>query len=599
MRIRFLNPVEQVTGSCYWLRDDERDVEFLVDCGMMQGEPGEREWNSRPFEFVPAKLRCVFLTHAHIDHCGLLPRLAKEGFRGPVYCTRESADLARVSLADAARLPGALYGQDDVKRLDFREPAGQVFGKLHPFGTDLFFGCYRSAHVIGAVAFRIVWGPMPLADDTTCQNSITFSGDLGCNVEGAEHHPLLRHRMAPPPADYAVVESTYGATVRPPEEQDFHARLSRLQAAIDRGLFDRRGVVLIPCFAIDRTQTVLFDLHHIFRADPERYARVGVYLNAPMAADVNGIYAKALQRKEPTKAKGLKSMWLNKRLFEWLDFEEQDLETYLATMLSCPLNNAPHHFDKATNVIEWRERPFPGVIYSTYTKPVQFLIDRPETAGPSIVVTGSGMCNGGMVLAYLEAMLRRESTTMLFTGYLSPSTIGGKLLALAKLSPEDRLRVSETIEWDDPNPRKPPHSVPLSEVTAQFEQLPGYSAHADQRGLLEWLFSSYRDQPNLAGRTIFITHGAEHQRRALQAAIQAKSADWEQLYPERHQGVTVHLPRKRGGWFDLDAGKWLQGESESDSVVELLARVGGIEQRLATIEETLRRIETKMSQRGG
>ncbi len=581
MRIRFLNPVEQVTGSCYWLRDDERDTEFLVDCGMVQGQPDEEEWNRRKFEFVPSKLKCVFLTHTHIDHCGLLPRLAAEGFTGPIYSTRESAELAKIALGDAAK-QGAPYSQADVDRLKFREPKGRIFGLLHPFDVDRFFGFYRSSHIVGGVAIQIVWGPNPTTGEPNRQRAITFSGDLGCNEEGHEHLPLLRHRMRPAPADYAVVESTYGATVRSRVEKDFHARIDRLKQAVDRGLA-RPGVVLIPCFAIDRTQAVLFDLHYIFRADPDRYKNVPVFLSAPMAARVNEVYGAAMSRKEPIKANRLKPVWRNKRLSEWLDMPdteegEKQLEHYLAEILSSPNDNGHTRFNKATGRHEQRVRPHPDVIYTTPERAMTHLFERqPDLA--AVVVTGSGMCNAGMVLDYMESLLVRESTTLILTGYLSPGTPGGQLLAHAKLPPEERRRSSEYLQL------KKNVRVALADVKATIEKVSGYSGHADQEGLLDWLFSVHNEKPNLAGRTVFVTHGDEDQRRALRKAIEEKSAEWGSRYAD-HAAVDVHLPRAidRGRWYDLDAGAWMEdpaARSAEDRLRDAEAEIAALREQLA------------------
>lgn len=181
-------------------------------------------------------------------------------------------------------------------------------------------------------------------------------------------------------------------------------------------------------------------------------------------------------------------------------------------MFSSPKDNTPYRFDRESQQLEWQVRRLPGVIYTTYDKPVRHVADPTETTVPCIVVTGGGMCDGGMVLGYLENLLRRESTTLLFTGYLSPATIGGKLLQYSKLPPDERRRSSEQLEWPDPDRKKPAHRVPLSEATAHIEQLPGYSGHADQPGLLDWLFSTFKDRLNLAAPTIFITHGGESQR---------------------------------------------------------------------------------------
>ncbi|MBK6530270.1 MAG: MBL fold metallo-hydrolase [Deltaproteobacteria bacterium] len=553
MKVRFLNPIEQVTGSCYWLQHEAQDIEFLVDCGMMQGEHGERDWNHRPLEFVPSRLKCVFLTHAHLDHCGLLPRLVKEGFRGKVYCTRETAALAKLILADAARQPGAPFSSADVEALAplFHEPSGRLFGELHPFGTDLFFTFCRTGHILGAVSVQIVWGPKPTVRGQRTQRSITFSGDLGTNAEGDEHLGLLRHRMKPAFADYAVVESTYGATSRPPEQRSRAARVERLREIVDRTLFEQRGILLIPCLAVDRTQSVLLDLHEVFRSDPARYRGIPMYLNAPMAAKANGIYAEGMCRKELSLKNSLKPVWRAKQLASVLGLPdtaegERELEARLTSLLRGKLGAAG---------------------FSVHDKPIAQVI---EGGAPAVVITGSGMCEGGMVMAYLDALLRRESTTLLFTSFVAPATNGGRLLQHVQIPTEDRCRVSDQLTWADADPKRPVHRLPLSEMVARIEKIDGYSAHADQHDLLDWLIWEHNGRHCLAGKTVFITHGTDNARRELAQAVQTRGAT---------VGVSVEVPTKKHGWYDLDKGCWLEGHRSREA--ELEARVAELERLLA------------------
>jgi len=552
MKVRFLNPIEQVTGSCYWLQHEAQDVEFLVDCGMMQGEHGERDWNHRPLEFVPSRLKCVFLTHAHLDHCGLLPRLVKEGFRGTVYCTRETAEIAKLILADAARQPGAPFSSADVEALAplFHEPSGRLFGELHPFGTDLFFTFCRTGHILGAVSVQIVWGPKPTVRGQRTQRSITFSGDLGTNAEGDEHLGFLRHRMKPGFADYAVVESTYGATCRSPEQRSRAARVERLRQVVDRTLFEQRGVLLIPCLAVDRTQSVLLDLHEVFRSDPARYRGIPMYLNAPMAAKVNGIYAEGMRRKELSRKNSLKPVWRAKQLSSVFGLPdtaegEKELEARLTDMLRGKLGTAG---------------------FTVHDKPIAQVI---EGGAPAVVITGSGMCEGGMVMAYLDSLLRRESTTVLFTSFVPPATNGGRLLQHVQIPIEDRCRVSDQLTWADADPKRSMHRLPLSEMVAHIEKIDGYSAHADQHDLLDWLIWEYDGHLCLAGQTVFITHGTNNARRELAQAVQTRGATVD---------VSVEVPTKKHSWYDLDEGRWRSAHRSREA---LEARVAELERLLA------------------
>jgi len=567
MMIRFLGPVGRVTGSCYWLSDAALDLEFLVDCGMVQGEPDERRWNHGPFAFDPRRLRFVLLTHAHVDHSGLIPRLYHEGFDGPVYCTPETRDLARLLLKDAARQKDAAFNESDVARIRWK--AIDHLNTCQPVHRDVFVRTYRAAHVLGAVSFQVLWGPKPVLGAPNEQRRMTFSGDLGGNVEGREFLPLLRHRMNPDPADFVVVESTYGDRVRPAGEEDFEARLDRLRAAVDEAVIHRGGILVLPCFGVDRTQEILLDLHLLFWRQLDRYGDVPVYLHAPLAARANEVYARGLRRKARTRRGELRPLWLSKVIYAALGRDPENLadETFIEAVLATV-------FAKAAEA---------AVGMATCGLPrLHHIIDQPPTdviglqPHPGILVTGGGMCEGGPIVAYLDTLLRRDTTTLLFSGYAGRSTVAGQLLDVADVSVQDRARLGEEIRWTLREGSE--HVMPTGAIRASIGRLTGYSAHADQASLLGWLFHEFDGQPRAAGRTVFLTHGNETARRALAAAVEDKVASG--IFGP----VSVIAPASTDGEYDLDRGAW---KADLDEPFATADDVGGLRARIVWLEDQL------------
>ena len=329
MKIRFIGPLGKVTGSCTWMRDEARDWNFLIDCGMQQGERTAADWNACDWPFDPAEIKFVILTHAHVDHCGLIPMLYKKGFCGLVYCSKETAGIARILLRDAAELSDMGFTADDVDAIRWHEPQkGPLFGRFHPIDRDLFVRFFRSGHVVGALSATVHWGA-PGPD----QRSIAFSGDLGPNEEDNESLPFLRHRMNVGMTDFSVIESTYGATVRTAEQSDPEHRRARLLCLLDRTM-DRRGTLVIPAFALGRVQDVLFDLHWIVAENPQRYAEVGFHLDAPSALKMNALLLDAANRTENNGTKGkVRPLWLGKQMFRWFELDDTN-PTHVETVLN-------------------------------------------------------------------------------------------------------------------------------------------------------------------------------------------------------------------------------------------------------------------------
>lgn len=265
MRFRFLGAKDgHVTGSCTHFSYDRKGTQFLVDCGLIQGEGNDETDNSRPFLFNPSEINFVLLTHAHQDHCGLLPKLYKEGFNGRVICTTATARLAKISLLDASKHVKGLYTEQDVNKIRFecidqRETFG--LSRMLPIGDDLFASFLRSAHILGSVSITIGW-----INEQGSKSYMVMSGDLGNNTKENQFQPLLAGRQGifGDPTTI-VIESTYGGRVRNKEASDFESRILALKELIQEEVFNKKALLIIPAFALQRTQELLFDLHHVLK----------------------------------------------------------------------------------------------------------------------------------------------------------------------------------------------------------------------------------------------------------------------------------------------------------------------------------------------
>jgi metallo-beta-lactamase family protein len=371
MRIQFLGGTGTVTGSRYLLEHAGRRL--LVDCGLFQGVKQLRLRNWQPLPIKAAEIDAVLLTHAHLDHSGFIPRLVSLGFKGPVYCTEATLELCKLLLLDSARLQeeeadfANRHGQSRHKpalplytEQDARDALARFeivpFGKEHVPWPGWSWRLTRAGHILGAASVRVAW----------TGGSILFSGDLGRSDD-----LLMRPPEAPQPADFVVVESTYGDRLH----RDVDA-LSALAAIVNRTAA-RGGVVVIPSFAVGRAQTLLHCIHLLKEA--RRIPDMPVYLNSPMAADVTRIY-------------------------------RHHLDEHLLSADQCAAMSS-----EATivNTMEQSKR----------LNALTF---------PSIIVSASGMATGGRVLHHIKAYAPNARNTILFAGFQAAGTRGATLVSGAK-----------------------------------------------------------------------------------------------------------------------------------------------------------------------
>lgn len=363
MKLTFCGANQEVTGSCYHIETETGNV--AVDCGMFQGDKYAADKNREPFPFDPAKVTSLVLTHAHFDHTGRLPKLYKEGFRGKIYTTAASADLSMITLRDAAKLMGEeaerhdhepLYGADDVEPLqDLWAPVEyhretEVAPGISAYLTD-------AGHILGSASIKFnIHG-----------TSIAFSGDLGNTPV-----PLLHSTECLRESQIVVIESTYGNRVHEPASQ----RPLILKQAIEEAV-KNRGVLLIPAFALERTQELLFELHQLLES--RQIPKVPIFLDSPMAIAATEVFR-----------------------------AHSDL-----------FNGEAQAMLKRFDLFH-----FPGLQFTERSAQSKAILD---VKGPKVIIAGSGMMNGGRILHHLRNYLGKENTSVLIIGFQVEGSLGRQL----------------------------------------------------------------------------------------------------------------------------------------------------------------------------
>jgi metallo-beta-lactamase family protein len=379
------------------------------------------------------------------------------------------------------------------------------------------------------------------------QARVLFSGDIGNNFDHREVQPLLRHVMYPhQSSSLAFTESTYGAIRRDASAFDADARRDALAQAIRDGIA-RGGPILIPVFAIQRAQDVLWDLHVIAARDGALLDGVPILVDAPMAVQFNAILLRGLERDHQSPNGKVRPAWLGRHAFTELGLDPdspQDLERLRRAIRELYGERPAWKGASPTGASETA-----GAAVIERVLPRWWRVDAwdrgslIEADGPRIVLASGGMADFGPVQQWLAKWLEDPRATVLFAGYAGRNTLGGKLNGLAKLTPSERARKLEPMRFLDGRA-----SVRPCDVKATLQILTGFSAHADQARLVDWAFPTFRDgTPFAVAQRLCITHGDASSRRELKAAIEARAA-------AAGLPIEIRLPTLGGPGIDVATG---------------------------------------------
>ena len=456
MNITFLGATKTVTGSNFLVEGAGK--KFLVDCGLYQGKASDILHNEDEFQFNPTEIDFMLLTHAHIDHSGRIPKLYLDGFRNQIIATKATVDLCSIMLPDSGHiqeteaewknkkrkrkgekpLPPLYTAQDALDSLELFRPVS--YDEIVAVDENIQVRFNDAGHMLGSSIIE-VW-----ITENGKTKKIVFTGDLGNN-----DIPLLDSPTMIESADYLVMESTYGSRLHIRNDEKAKIFLDIVSKTIERG-----GTVVIPSFAVGRTQEILYEINKIkeiegdneeFKHKYEELMRVPVYVDSPLAISATEIFKK------------------NANLFE----EEVRKE-----------------IESGDNPLE-----FPNLHFTRTAEESKELNERTE---PAIIISASGMCEVGRIKHHLKHNLWNPESTILFVGYQAPGTLGRNLVDGAK-----RVKIlGEEIA-----------------VEAEVEYIEGYSGHADQEWLMNFIYS-FITKP----KHIFLVHGEPESEEVLKEKIE-------------------------------------------------------------------------------
>ena len=454
MKITFLGATKIVTGSNFLV--EAAGKKFLVDCGLYQGKAELEEQNYREFDYNPAEIDFMLLTHAHIDHSGRIPKLYNDGFKGPIYAHKATCDLCQIMLPDSGHIQemeaewknkkrirkgqptrGPLYtAEDALKCMEIFVPV--KYDEIIQVSENIYVRFNDAGHMLGSSTIEI-W-----AKEDGKETKAVFSGDLGNN-----DIPLLSEPTMIDNCDYLVMESTYGSRLHIRNDQKAELFLKIVSETIDNG-----GTVVIPSFAVGRTQEILYEINKIkenrhdeeFLREYRTLMKVPVYVDSPLAISATQVFKE------------------NMDLFE--DEVKEEME-------------------RGNNPLE-----FPGLKFTQTADESKALNESDE---PSIIISASGMCDVGRIKHHLKHNIWNPKSTILFVGYQAPGTLGYEIVNGAK---------KVTIFGEE------------FAVNARIEYIEGYSGHADQEGLMNFVYSFYNKPKH-----IFLVHGEEESQEVLRNKI--------------------------------------------------------------------------------